>query len=230
VDGPGDLTTNPKYMEGYGRPNRPVQPADTGFGRKKGTRDSEEGRLFLSLWHITLDNLPLGRFRHRRIAADEAHGTIAQAQKAGLLTCCSQDDLLAPYSKDKRKDTQAMCKVLGKHYGIAVTLRDFMTPPDENGSYTTFPLDFARVKGKSCLIVVTCMYMLPEQRNRAAVRPRFDMEIAPDSVEFHLFESLGQPGSVGTTVKRPAGKKNLAQLFADSPLKGLDLKVERDKE
>lgn len=28
--------------------------------------------------------------------------------------------------------------------------------------------------------------------------------------------------------KRPAGKKSLAQLFADSPFKGLDLKFERD--
>ncbi len=28
--------------------------------------------------------------------------------------------------------------------------------------------------------------------------------------------------------KRPAGRKSLSQLFADSPLKGLDLKFERD--
>ena len=28
--------------------------------------------------------------------------------------------------------------------------------------------------------------------------------------------------------KRPAGRKSLSQLFAESPLKGLDLKFERD--
>jgi hypothetical protein len=28
--------------------------------------------------------------------------------------------------------------------------------------------------------------------------------------------------------KRPVGRKSLAQLFAESPLKGLDLKFERD--
>jgi hypothetical protein len=30
------------------------------------------------------------------------------------------------------------------------------------------------------------------------------------------------------TPKRPAGKKSLAQLFAESPFKGLDLNFERD--
>jgi hypothetical protein len=214
-------------MEGFGQSNRPVQAAKTRSERKKGTRNSE-GRLFLSLWRITLDNLPVGRFSHRRLAADEAQGTIAHAQKAGLLACCSDDDLLAPYSKDERKDHQAMCKVLGKHYGIAVTLRDFMTRPDENGSYTTFPLDFARVRGGSRLIVVTCMYMLPERKKRAPARPWRDMEIDPKSVGFHLFESLDRTANVETTATRAAGKKSLARLFADSPLKGLEVKCDRD--
>jgi len=31
-----------------------------------------------------------------------------------------------------------------------------------------------------------------------------------------------------TTAKRPAGKKSLAQLFAESPLKGLDLSFDRN--
>ena len=34
--------------------------------------------------------------------------------------------------------------------------------------------------------------------------------------------------SKGAASKRPAGRKSLAQLFAESPLKGLDLKFERD--
>jgi hypothetical protein len=31
-----------------------------------------------------------------------------------------------------------------------------------------------------------------------------------------------------TTAKRPAGRKSLAQLFAESPLKGLDLSFDRN--
>ena len=34
--------------------------------------------------------------------------------------------------------------------------------------------------------------------------------------------------SVPQESKRPAGRKSLPQLFAESPLKGLDLNVERD--
>lgn len=29
LEGPGDLSANPKYMEGYGQPNRLVQPTGT---------------------------------------------------------------------------------------------------------------------------------------------------------------------------------------------------------
>jgi hypothetical protein len=185
-------------------------------------------KLFLSFWRIVLDNLPVGSFRHRRVAADEARQYVAQAQKDGLLACCSEDDLLAPYGKDKRKDHEAMCKVLGKHYGISVTLRDFTTSPDERGSYTTFPLEFARISETNRLLVVTCMYMLPERRKSGSARPRLDMEIDPDSVKFHLFESIGKLGEVRAVTTRQAGKKSLGQLFADSPLKGLDLPCDRD--
>jgi len=36
------------------------------------------------------------------------------------------------------------------------------------------------------------------------------------------------PDSVSATPKRSPGRKSLAQLFAESPLKGLDLKFDRD--
>ncbi len=42
-----------------------------------------------------------------------------------------------------------MIWVLRKHYGISVTLRDFTTSPDERGSFTTFPLEFARISDYS---------------------------------------------------------------------------------
>ncbi|MGP0089150.1 MAG: hypothetical protein ACLPKB_04215 [Xanthobacteraceae bacterium] len=34
----------------------------------------------------------------------------------------------------------------------------------------------------------------------------------------------------GTSSKRPAAKKSLAQLFAESPLKGLSLSFDRDRD
>jgi len=194
LEGPGDLSTNPKYMEGFGRDNRPVR-ATTPKAGKKGTRESESGRLFVSFWHIELENLPVGSFIHRRIAPEDARESIAQARKDGALACCSQDDLLAPYHKDRRDDHKEMCKVLAKRYGIALTLRDFMTPPDESGSYTTFPLQFANVRGRNSLLVVTCMYMSPERRKPKSALPSLNLEIDPESVRFHLFESLGSAES-----------------------------------
>ncbi len=205
MEGPGDLLTNPKRMAGYGKPNRPVAAAASLTAKKKGTPGSAPARLFLSFWLIALENLPLGGFTHRRIAPEEALACIAQARKDAALACCSQDDLLAPYRKDRRDDHKAMCKVLTKHFGIALTLRDFMTPPDENGSYTTFPLQFATASGGNRLMVVTCMYMLPNRRKKNSAPRLLDMEIDPESVGFHLFESLDGPVSVRRPTEKQTG-------------------------
>jgi hypothetical protein len=45
------------------------------------------------------------------------------------------------------------------------------------------------------------------------------------SLEAYLNEVLSSAAAVRA---RPAGRKSLARLFAESPLKGLDLKFERD--
>ena len=45
------------------------------------------------------------------------------------------------------------------------------------------------------------------------------------SLEAYLEEVLT---SAAVTKQRPSSRKSLAQLFAESPLKGLDLKFERD--
>ena len=45
------------------------------------------------------------------------------------------------------------------------------------------------------------------------------------SLEAYLAEVLA---TAAATKARPTGRKSLAQLFAESPLKGLDLKFERD--
>jgi hypothetical protein len=47
------------------------------------------------------------------------------------------------------------------------------------------------------------------------------------SLEAYLNEVLE---GAAAAKPRPAGRKSLAQLFAESPLKGLDLKFERDQD
>jgi hypothetical protein len=48
------------------------------------------------------------------------------------------------------------------------------------------------------------------------------------SLEAYLDEVLER--AAATPKARPVGRKSLAKLFAESPLKGLDLKFERDQE
>ena len=41
-------------------------------------------------------------------------------------------------------------------------------------------------------------------------------------------DALEERKTAAPTPRRPTGRKNLAQLFADSPFKGLDIDFERD--
>jgi hypothetical protein len=43
-----------------------------------------------------------------------------------------------------------------------------------------------------------------------------------------LIEQAAQPEAVRPKYRRPAGRKSLAQLFAESPFAGLDMDFERD--
>ena len=49
-----------------------------------------------------------------------------------------------------------------------------------------------------------------------------------ENVEDMLLHTLGVAVIRGSVRQRPPGRKSLAQLFAESPWKGLDLKIERD--
>ena len=51
---------------------------------------------------------------------------------------------------------------------------------------------------------------------------------AEDVILQALKSSSGSAAPEAVTPLRPAGRKSLAQLFADSPLKGLDIDFERD--
>ena len=56
-------------------------------------------QLFVSFWHIELNNLPIGVFEHRRLVPEEARTLIGEARQHNRLLCLSADDLLAPYKK-----------------------------------------------------------------------------------------------------------------------------------
>ena len=154
--------------------------------RRKTHRALETGTLFLSFWNICLDNLPEGAFARRRITPEEAARCIEKAQERKALVCLSADDLLAPYRKRQLDNHKEMCHVLDEHFGIALAVRNFLTKSD--ALFFAKPLGLVRVDANHSLLVITCMYTLPERRRASSGFPKFRVD--PDSVEFHLFQSL----------------------------------------
>ncbi|HMJ16541.1 MAG TPA: type II toxin-antitoxin system HicB family antitoxin [Polyangiaceae bacterium] len=151
----------------------------------------QPGHLFVSFWHITLSNLPVGCFVHRRISAEQARALIQTARDAGTLSCVSKADLLAPERKRAAEQQDELLQVLAQHYGIALSFDDFLSSLDAEGEedvgrQVTRPLDLVAVTGSGRLMVIDCHYEWPEQR-----KPReLKFEIAPDTVTFHLFETI----------------------------------------
>lgn len=155
----------------------------------RGGKKRTPPRLVVSFWHIGLENLPEGRFQHRSVKPKEAKRLIDKARKARALDGASQDDLFAPYHKHEKGNHAKLCRVLHEHYGIGLSLKDFVLKLVDDGrpSYSIRPLLLAEVEGSNRLLVVSCHYVMAEHRKKA----RLDFNIAPDSVTFHLFESIG---------------------------------------
>ena len=117
------------------------------------------GTLYLSFWHICLENLPETAFVHRRITPAVATRRIERARGEGRLLCVSQDDLLAPYRQPERDRHEALCKVLKRHFGIGLTLRDFVTNY-KDGPDTRFvinPLNCFQIRTMVTFHVVECV-------------------------------------------------------------------------
>jgi hypothetical protein len=150
-------------------------------------RAREAEPLLLSFWDICLENLPEGTFTRSRITPDEAKQRIEEARAKDALTCFSADDLLAPYHKRERHNHKVLVRVLDKHFDIHLGFSDFFSKADEDGLYFSKSLDLARVEGCSRLLVVTCMYVLPDRKKSLVGLPQF--RIDPSTVEFHLFEA-----------------------------------------
>jgi len=151
------------------------------------------GKLFLSFWDLCLDNLPEGSFAHRRIPPDEAKTIFEQARHEGRLFCVTGDDLLAPYKKRQCAQHEEFCRVLGEHFGIKLSLRDFAgnSGTEAEPFYSINPLNCVQLRDRDCLMVITCCFSLAEQRQ--GTEEPIPFTIAPSSVEFHLIEITAEP-------------------------------------
>lgn len=161
--------------------------SDSAVGaRDPGTSWTKVDVLCLSFWDICLDNLPEGTFTRRRLTPEEARERIENARGRKALMCLSADDLLAPYQKRRCDNHKALCRVLHERFGISLEFSAFFTEPEEDGYYFTRPLNLAQVESGRSLLVVTCMFALPDRKKRAP--GRLALTIDPTSVEFHLFQ------------------------------------------
>ena len=159
--------------------------------RAHGVRANRSPQLVVSFWHIGLENLPESRFHHQSVTAKKAKQLIDKARTARTLQGVSEDDIFAPYHKQEKDNHTKLCRVLDEHYGIRLSLKDFVMNLEDGGrpSYSIRPLQFATVTRSSRLLVVSCHYVMTERRKKG----RLEFDIAPDSVTFHLFESIGSP-------------------------------------
>jgi hypothetical protein len=138
-----------------------------------------------------LDNLPQGAFRQREITPKDAKRRIERARAKNRLLCLSGDDLPAPYHKRALDNHTDQRRVLNKHFGIAIEIKDFFDHygDDSDPGYSILSLCLAKVKGRNRLLVVTCAYTLDEKRGRGG-RPL--LTVGPSSIKFHLYESIPQ--------------------------------------
>jgi hypothetical protein len=148
-------------------------------------------KLFISFWNICLDNLPEGNFRRRPVPPADARRCIEEARQTGGLVCVSEHDLIAPFRKGELENHEALCRVLGEHYGITLSIEDFCSKSAEGDDalYFIHPLSLAAVTEQDRLLIVTCNYGMRETTERK--KGEFPLlPIAVDSVRFHLIESV----------------------------------------
>jgi hypothetical protein len=136
-------------------------------------------RLLVSFQHVCLENLPVGSFTHRRVKAATAKALIDKARAAEALLGVTQDDILAPHKKHEAGDHAALRRVLDRHFGIKLSIKDFCS--EDDGLYFANPLSLFAVKERDRLLIVTCNYSLGK-------KDPLQFKIAADSVEFHLIQ------------------------------------------
>ncbi len=160
--------------------------------------------LYLSFWHLCLDNLPQGQFERGVISADDAGTMIRDARTDSTLLCVSKDDLLAPYRARERRRHEELCELLRIRHNFNIRFEDFLTTIDDDGAsvQSIMPLEVVELRPKERLLIVTCNYQLTDKTDdHVDLEDRF--VLAPDSVGFHLVAAL--PPEEPTAFVTPAG-------------------------
>jgi hypothetical protein len=148
------------------------------------------GHLYISFWHLSIDNLTQRHLEHREISAGDAGAMIRAARADKTLLCVSDDDLLAPYRATGRRRHEELCALLRARYDCPLRFEDFLTAfDDEEGPvYSIMPLQVAELQRADRLLVVTCNYEFARStENKISLEERF--ALAEDSVEFHLISA-----------------------------------------
>ena len=144
--------------------------------------------LFISFWHVGLENFPEGTFTHRCLSPDKAKKLIDDSRASDSLRGVSQDDLFAAYNEREASNHEALRRALADSHGVALSLTDFVLKGDEfddGGGDTIHPLQFAEVDEKSQLLVVNCSYVMARQSEGP-----LNFDVGPASITFHLFEAV----------------------------------------
>jgi hypothetical protein len=159
--------------------------------------------LYLSFWHLCLENLPQGQFERSSISADDAGTMIRDARTDKTLMCVSRDDLLAPYRAKERRRHEELCEILRTRYNFDIRFEDFLTTFDDGASVQSIlPLEIVELRPKACLLIVTCNYRLIDKTDdHVDFEHRF--ALAADSVSFHLITAL--PPHETAAFATPAG-------------------------
>ena len=147
---------------------------------------NEQATLYVSFWHIHLSNFPSEEFRHLELTSEEAKTMIHDARSSEKFFCVTQDDLFAPYKKRELTKCKEMCDTLRKHFDIDIIIDDFAM--HDNGVSTVRPLNIIQINQNHKLLVIDCAYTLSENQSTDEIRPNF--QIAPDSIKFHLFQTI----------------------------------------
>jgi hypothetical protein len=147
--------------------------------------------LFISFWHLSLENFLEGTFTHRCVSRDEAKNLIDDSRARDRLRGVSQDDLFAPYNEREANNHTALRRALADSHGITLSLDDFVLEADEfddGGGDTIHPLQFAQVNETSQLLVVNCNYLMARPTKDRAL----GFEVSAESITFHLFEAIAK--------------------------------------
>jgi len=147
--------------------------------------------LYLSFWHVCLENLPQGEFERSVISADDARALIRDAHTDKALFCVSKDDLLAPYRTKERRRHEELCELLQTSCAFDIRFGDFLTTFDEEGAtiQSIMPLEVVALRPNERMLIVTCNYRLIEKTDdHVDLEDRF--ALTADSLGFHLITAL----------------------------------------